>query len=116
MSVYAIWYSVSNPNGRPLLFSRLLATALAPGVQLVSNPNGRPLLFSRHLPKTPPHSCAQFPTRTGDLCYLADMRENPPCRGMPVSNPNGRPLLFSPRSPRIRICSQQCFQPERATS
>ncbi len=37
--------TVSNPNGRPLLFS-LLGGATIKSIHSVSNPNGRPLLFS----------------------------------------------------------------------
>src|SRR5579875_2410533 len=81
---------VSNPNGRPLLFS-LINDGGQFRPQKVSNPNGRPLLFSR------------------EYCQGKNLHGK-------VSNPNGRPLLFS----RSHLVSSMevlwSFQPERATS
>ncbi len=109
---------VSNPNGRPLLFS-LINDGGQFRPQKVSNPNGRPLLFSQVelvygnrkrvvFPTRTGDLCylagntakakiymGKFPTRTGDLCYLAEATLFHLWRCYGVSNPNGRPLLFS---------------------
>src|SRR5579875_1020058 len=78
--------------------------------------NGRPLLFSPLSSQAGSRPIEGFPTRTGDLCYLAGHFSQSSSLQTRVSNPNGRPLLFSRLKVRYRHWLLFCFQPERETS
>src|SRR5579875_3454013 len=106
---------VSNPNGRPLLFSRRRIRRRSRRRSEFPTRTGdlcylAVVYFSLDL------ACYAFPTRTGDLCYLATQCGTPQEEEYFVSNPNGRPLLFSQRRWHVSSTKSLGFQPERATS